>query len=190
MGEGPARAELRLALPPRARGRCRQRRHADALRQQGPELHREPVLVGPGLHRAREPRPHRAQRGHEDRLAVCDLPRRSGAVAQEPDAARRVRQGARQLPGVGQVRRPPMKWVIAGLALAAMASIGVGGAASKTADTLQLHGVFHVKWQESECPEGTPPTTACYSNIGAATFPGLGKASEDYVLLVEHADTG
>jgi len=83
-----------------------------------------------------------------------------------------------------------MKWVIAGLALAAMAGIGVGGAASKTAGTLQLHGVFHVKWHEMECPEGTPPTTACYSNIGPATFPGLGKASENYVLLVEHADTG
>ena len=77
--------------------------------------------------------------------------------------------------------------IVAVISLAA--AVFTAASAGRTAGTLELHAVFHVKWKTVDCPSGTPSTTGCYLNVGPALASGLGQASEGYVLLVEHTDT-
>jgi HYR domain len=75
------------------------------------------------------------------------------------------------------------------LAVLAAVVVGLHVGAATAMPTQRLHAVFHVSWKAVPCPKGTPTTTGCYLNVGRTVVPGLGAATERYVLLVEHTDT-
>jgi hypothetical protein len=70
-------------------------------------------------------------------------------------------------------------------ALIAAAATAVNARPARSADALQLNGVFKVTFHGVTCAAGTPATTHCYLWAGPGVVPGLGQASESYVAIVD-----
>jgi hypothetical protein len=80
--------------------------------------------------------------------------------------------------------------VIGLLARATFAAlVAAGSAQAGSPGTLQLRGVFHVKWDVVECPAGTSSSTSCFVNVGRGSVRGLGPATERYTLRLVNGDS-